>query len=206
MGFILLQLRFSAQRIAWSEALETAEAGINYYKWCLNNEVADQCQTEKDYLGPDGNAIGKFSLQVDSTAYCGELVQRRIVSTGWTKDYSQTKRKIKVLYARTSVAKYSYVVSDNVWVGSDHIIRGPYHSNGGIRMDGENQSLVTSAAPDGKWICTESFGCGPAGMASRGLGLGHCPDVCDIDANKNCVCPEFSPPLITATRTCSVFR
>jgi len=176
LGFILLQLKQSAQRVGWNESLHIAEAGVNYYRWCLNNGVEQNCLTEKDYFDPAGNPIGKFSLQISSTISCGETVQREIISTGWTNKYPQMKRKVSVLYARESVAKYSYILNDNVWIGSDHEIRGPYHSNGGIRMDGENQSLVTSAKED--WICTSSFGCSPCPTASG----------CWVEGS-NCVCP-----------------
>lgn len=176
LGFILFQLRHSAQRAAWNEAIHIAEAGLNYYRWCLNNEVEENCQTEKDYFDPAGNPVGKFSLQVSSTISCGETIQKEIISTGRTNSFPEVRRKIQALYARTSIAKYSYILNDNVWVGSDHEIRGPYHSNGGIRMDGENQSLVTSAKEN--WICTSSFGCSP------------CPTTagCQVEG-PNCVCP-----------------
>lgn len=176
LGFILLQLRQSAQRAAWNEALHIAEAGVNYYKWCLNNEIEDSCEAEKDYFDPLGNEIGHFSLESTSTVACGQTTQRSIISEGWTKNFPTIKRTISALYSRESIAKYSYVIKDNVWVGSDHEIRGPYLSNGGIRMDGENQSLVSSAQEE--WICTSSFGCS------------SCPisDGCYIDG-LNCVCP-----------------
>ena len=176
LGFILLQLRISAQKVAWNESLHIAEAGVNYYRWCLNNEVSQNCLTEKDYFDPAGNPIGKFSLQITPTISCGEMVQREIISTGWTDKFPQLKRKVSVLYARTSVAKYSYILNNNVWIGEDHEIRGPYHSNGGIRMDGENQSLVTSAKEN--WVCTSSFGCSPCPTANG----------CWIEG-ANCVCP-----------------
>lgn len=176
LGFILLQLRQSAQKVAWNEALEVAEAGANYYQWCINNDIEDQCQTEKDYFDPAGNLIGRFSLQVTSTSACGQTIQKKIVSTGWANNFPTLKRKVSILYARESVAKYSYILNDNVWIGSDHEIRGPYHSNGGVRMDGENQSLVTSGKEN--WICTSSFGCSP------------CPTTkgCWVQGS-NCVCP-----------------
>lgn len=157
LGFILMQLRYSHQKAAWNESLHIAEAGLNYYRWCLNNDVEQDCQTEKDYLDPAGNLRGHFSLQISSTVSCGEIIQKRIIAEGWTNKFPQIKRKVEALYARESVAKFSCVLNDNVWIGSDHEIRGPYHSNGGIRMDGENQSIVTSAQDN--WICTSSFGC-----------------------------------------------
>lgn len=175
-GFILLQMRQSSQKEAWNESLNVAEAGINYYRWCLNNEVEQNCQTEKDYFDAAGNLVGKFSLQITPTVSCGETTQRQIISTGWTNKFPQVKRKAGVLYGRTSVAKYTYILNDNVWIGSDHEIRGPYHSNGGIRMDGENQSLVTSA--QNEWICTSSFGCSSCPVSSG----------CRIQGS-NCVCP-----------------
>ena len=32
LGFTLLQLKQSDQRVAWAEALNIAEAGVNYYR------------------------------------------------------------------------------------------------------------------------------------------------------------------------------
>jgi len=186
LGFILLQLRQSAQKAAWSESLHIAEAGINYYRWCLNNEVETLCETEKDYFDTSGNRIGHFSLQSISTVSCGQTIQKKITSEGWTENFPNIKRKISVLYARESVAKYSYILNNNVWVGSDHEIRGPYQSNGGIRMDGENQSLVSSAKED--WICTSSFGCSTcpvsAGCYLEGSNC-MCPGVFTTTANSN---------------------
>jgi len=186
LGFILLQLRQSDQKVAWNESLEIAEAGVNYYRWCLNNGVEVNCQLQKDYFDPAGNKIGKFSLEITSTQACGQTIQKKIIATGQTDKFPNIKRKMSVLYARTSVAKYSYILNDNVWVGEDHEIRGPYHSNGGIRMDGENQSLVTSSKQE--WVCTASFGCGPKGFPGKGWGLGQCGDPCHLE-DKQCICP-----------------
>lgn len=159
LGFILLQLRQTAQKVAWHESLQIAEAGINYYRWCLNNEVEGSCQLERELKDIAEKSIGKVLLEITSSISCGTTTAREIVATGQTDKFPQVKRKIKVSYGRQSVAKYAYLLNDNVFAGQDREIRGPYHSNGGIRMDGENQSLVTSAQPT--WNCTESFGCSP---------------------------------------------
>lgn len=187
LSFILLQLRQANQRVSWNESFEIAEAGVNYYRWCLNNEVEQNCLIEKEYQDSNGNSIGKFSLQIDSTINCGKRISQKITSTGWTSKFPNIKRKIQITYGRESAAKYSYILNDNVWVGEDHIIRGPFHSNGGIRFDGTNQSIVSSAVES--WVCTKSFGCGPVGLPGRGLGLGVCPtDRCQV-INQQCVCP-----------------
>ncbi|MBI4359009.1 MAG: hypothetical protein HY577_00235 [Candidatus Nealsonbacteria bacterium] len=187
LGFILLQLRQSAQKVAWAESLEIAEAGIDFYRWCLNHNLVQTCQGERDYLDPAGNLSGRFSLQVDSSVACGQTIFSEARAEGWTIKYPQLKRKIKVFYGQPSIARYSYILNSDVWIGGDHEINGPYHSNGGIRMDGGNQSLMTSAKID--WICTATFGCGPKGFPARGLGLGMCPPQCQFDQDKNCVCP-----------------
>lgn len=195
LNFVLLQLSHASQRIAWNKALEIAETGINYYRWCLNNEVEEQCQTEKDYFDLAGNPIGKFSLEISSEISCGETIARKVVSTGWTDDFPDIKRKVSVLYARTSVAQFAYLLNDNVFAGADREIRGLYHSNGGIRMDGENQSLVTSAQES--WLCTSSFGCSsgscPTDCTPEGSSC-RCPGVFTTTANSNPDLFEFPVP------------
>jgi hypothetical protein len=42
LGFILLQLRQSQQKLAWENSLHIAEAGINYYRWHLNHTPKDE--------------------------------------------------------------------------------------------------------------------------------------------------------------------
>ncbi len=158
-SFVLNQFKISTQRLAWNEALHIAEAGLNYYRWCLNNEVEDSCLAENPYYGASGELLGHFSLDTQKVESCGLTIQDGIASTGWTERLPSTKRQVSALYARESVASYSYVLNSNVWIGSDHEIRGRYHSNGGIRFDGENQSIVSSALET--WTCTSSFGCDP---------------------------------------------
>lgn len=176
LGFILMQLSQSAKKTAWNEALHIAESGVNYYQWCLNNGIEDLCQTEKEYLDISGNPIGNFSLSINSFSSCGETVGKSINSIGWVSQFPETDREIRVLYGRESVAKFAYLLNDNVWAGADREIRGLYHSNGGIRMDGENQSLVSSSREE--WVCTSSFGCDVCPIS----------DDCWIESS-SCICP-----------------
>jgi hypothetical protein len=176
LNFILSQFKLSSEKIAFQESLNVAEAGANYYHWCINNNLEQDCLAEKDYFDPAGNLVGHFSLQSSSTFSCGQNIQKNIVSTGWTDRFPNVKRKIEILYARASVAKFSYILDNNVWVGSSQEIEGPYESNGGVRFDGTNESTVTSATDE--WVCTSSFGCSP------------CPtgNGCHI-ASSTCMCP-----------------
>jgi hypothetical protein len=174
--FILIQHEKTVKKVASEEAFQIAEAGVDYYKWCLNHGIEADCEDQKDYYDSEGNLLGTFFLDISSEISCGETISTNIYSTGWSKDHPLTKRKIGVLYGRASVAKYAYLLNNDVWAGSDREVRGLYHSNGGIRMDGENESLVSSSLPE--WVCTSSFGCD------------SCPvgDGCRVE-DSTCICP-----------------
>jgi len=176
LTFILIQHKVSVQNIAWEESLRVAESGIDYYKWCLNNGAEDQCQMQRNYYDQEGVLIGDFSLEVISDVSCGETISRRIYSTGRSSKYNDVERTLEVAYGRMSIAKFAYLLNDNVWAGPDRQIKGLYHSNGGIRMDGENQSLISSTLNE--WVCTSSFGCSTCPVSSG----------CRIEGS-NCICP-----------------
>ena len=160
-GFISMQLKQSRQKVAWEQALTIAEAGLNYYRWHLVHAPDDLSGGgEYEYNDPEGGIIGRYSLEIEGRQQCGKTTVVTIASTGWAEQFPGTKREIRVKYVRPSVAEFAYLLNDNVWAGADREIKGPYHSNGGIRMDGENKSLVTSAKET--WTCTGSFGCSPS--------------------------------------------
>lgn len=186
LSLLSLQLKEASQKAAWYESLEIAEAGIDYYKWCLNNEIEDQCLGEKEFYDLEGQLLGSFSITATSTESCGQTINRTIISTGRTDNFPNLERSIRVIYGRTSIAEYAYLINDNVWAGSDREIRGLYHSNGGIRMDGENQSLVTSSEEE--WVCTSSFGCDtcPTGSGCyQYYGTCYCPGIFTTTDNSN---------------------
>ena len=88
---------------------------------------------------------------------CGQTTSIDITSTGRPANDSSVSQTLVARYAQPTVAQYSYIVNDSVWAGGDRIINGPYHSNGGIRMDGTTNAPVTSSLSS--WTCTPSFGC-----------------------------------------------
>ena len=166
IGFIIIQSKVITQRVQYEQAGQIAEAGLNYYKWYLShypNDLTNGTGGPGPYVGvyndPEGGAIGEYSLEISSTNYCGEVVSIDVVSTGYTYKDPTVTRTISAHYARPSVAEYAYIINSNVWAGSDRVIVGPYHSNGGIRMDGTNNSVVTSG--QSTWTCNSSFGCSP---------------------------------------------
>lgn len=154
-GVVTSQMRAINRKLASQQAFQIAEAGVEFYKWCLNHQIS--CPTEKTYFNSAGVKIGTSTISEQIISQCGQIIQRKITVAGFTEKFPKIKREIEAIFAKPSIGKLSYVLNSNVWIGQDYEIRGPYHSNGGIRMDGENQSLVTSAVNE--WQCTSSFGC-----------------------------------------------
>lgn len=168
VGYIVGQSKVITQRVDMQRSIDIAEAGLNYYKWYLAHYPGDTTNGTgapgpyiHAYYDPEGAAIGEFSLDVNSTAFCGDVASIEVSSTGTLYDDPAIARTVTARYARPSVAEYSYIINSDVWAGSDRVIVGPYHSNGGIRMDGTNNSTVTSG--QSTWNCNSSFGCSPAG-------------------------------------------
>lgn len=146
------------------QALNIAEAGINYYRWHLAHAPDDfQDGTGQpgpyihDYNDPQGGTIGQFSLEITPPAEGSTVVT--ISSTGWTVKQTDIRRTLTVNYGKPSFGQYAFLHNANVWFGSGLEVLGQVHSNGGIRMDGENQSLVTSAKET--YLCGSETGCSP---------------------------------------------
>lgn len=165
LGFVVTQARQQSATVEKEQALAIAEAGINYAKWYLAHYPGDTTlgtttsPVVLPYEDSESGEIGMFSLAVTSTSYCGEVASIDIYSTGHTNNAPQVKRTVYGRYAQPTVAEYAYIINSNVWAGSDRTIVGPYHSNGGVRMDGTNNSTVTSGQET--WSCTSGFGCSP---------------------------------------------
>ena len=168
IGYLVTQVKVSEHRYQLEQASEIAEAGLNYYRWYLAhypNDVTNGTGLPgpytKVYNDPELGAIGEFSLAISSSTYCGDVASIEVTSTGHTYENPTLSRTISARYTQPTVAEYAYIINANVWAGDSQNFIGPYHSNQGIRMDGSNQSTVTSGL--NTWTCTSSFGCSPAG-------------------------------------------
>src|SRR3989338_9103372 len=80
-----------------------------------------------------------------------------IRSTGWTLTYPNLKRIVEIQYGIPSLTKFAFLTNNNVWFGQGEEVKGPLHSNGGERMEGEADSLVTSALET--YICGLEHDC-----------------------------------------------
>lgn len=167
IGYIVSQHQLLEERIYREQALEIAEAGLNYYKWYLAHNPGDVTNGTglpgpyvETYADPEGGDIGEFSLEIASSTFCGDVSSIGIISTGHTYVEPDVTRTVYARYAQPTVAEYAYIINSNVWAGADRTIIGPYHSNGYIRMDGENNSTVTSQQED--WVCdNDQLNCDP---------------------------------------------
>jgi len=164
IGFAIGQVQVVNARFEIQRATDIAEAGLNYYRWYLAHYPNDTTNGTglpgpyvRDYFDPEGVAIGRFSLEVSSSTFCGDVASIEVRSTGLTFSAPQYLRTVSARYVRPTVAEYAYIINTNVWAGPSRTIIGPYHSNGGIRMDGRNFSTVSSG--QATWNCTTGFGC-----------------------------------------------
>jgi hypothetical protein len=195
LGFILLQMRQSQQRVIWNEALQIAEAGVNYYRWRqahieeanpgtfwdgkdLNKAIcATHPERDPECNIYDFEGIGEFKLEVTLPSACSETV--KIKSSGWLSDYPDKSRAILARYGKKSLSQYVFLTDDKVWFkeeeGMTIEVGGKIHSNQGIRMDMANNSLVSSAKDN--WLCTPAYGCSP------------CPSDCEEVWWWWCYCP-----------------
>ena len=169
IGYLVTQVRVSEHRYQLEQASEIAEAGLNYYRWYLAHNPNDVTNGTglpgpytKVYNDPELGAVGEFSLAISSSTYCGDVASIEVTSTGRTYDNPILSRTISARYTQPTVAEYAFIVNSSVWAASSLSVVGPYHSNQGIRMDGTNQSTITSGLST--WTCTSTFGCSPAGI------------------------------------------
>jgi len=174
MNYTVSQFRMQVYLVEREQAREIAEAGINYYKWYLAHNEDDITHGTGlpgpyvfPYIDPELGAVGEFSLSITSTEFCGAVSSIGITSTGYTYADSNNQRTIYARYAKPTVAEFAYIINSNVWAGNDRTIIGPYHSNGGVRMDGTNNSTVTSG--QSTWDCNSAFGCNPRRANADGV-------------------------------------
>ncbi|HYE22959.1 MAG TPA: hypothetical protein VEA92_00730 [Candidatus Paceibacterota bacterium] len=165
-GYVLSQNEAQVRATGDAKAFSMAEAGLEYYHWYLAHNPGDITHGTGQpgpyvipYNDPEGGEAGEIALEVTGNLSCGQTTSIDIRSTGIPSDGSGAEKTVVGRYAQPTVAQFSYVLNDSVWAGEDRVINGPYHSNGGIRMDGTANAPVTSSLST--WLCTSSFGCSP---------------------------------------------
>ena len=159
-NFLVLQQKAGHDEVGREQALEAAEAGLEYYRWRLAHAPTDYLTTtniEQDVLDPQGGAIAHYVLTVTPPDACGSSVS--VISVGWSLAKPAIKRTLATQLGRPSLAQYAFINNNNVWFGPASNTLGPIHGNAGIRMDGTHNSLVTSAVAT--YQCGWAHGCNP---------------------------------------------
>lgn len=149
---------------AAKEALMIAEAGIQYYRWHLAHapdDFTDGTGLEgpyvHEYKDPQGDTLGTFSLTIIPPEPGSKIAT--IFSTGKSVK-SSTQRTVKALFGQPSYAQYSFLNNATSWFGSGLTVYGKVLSNGGIRQDGINTSIIQSAKET--YTCGTETGCSPS--------------------------------------------
>jgi hypothetical protein len=174
-GFAFEEAKYSNATLDREQALDSAEAGLEYYRWFLahfpgNTTNGTGTAGPYSYTVTDpetGKTSGNASITVTPNTQCGAIQSIDLTSVGTSILDSQYPRTLFARYMQPSVAGYSYLLNSNVHAGSDRQITGPYFSNGGIRMDGTNNSTVSSAVSS--WVCNSTYGCSPTQKNAPGV-------------------------------------
>lgn len=148
--FIYSYLNFQERKINEVKALNIAESGIEYYRWFLNhfpNDYSDGTGQSGPYVhtfqNRVGETIGEFALEISPIASGTYVV--RIRSTGKLYSLPPFEKIIKSTLGRQSIAKFAFLLDDNVRFGEGTTVYGEVHSNKGIRFDGTAYNLVKSS-------------------------------------------------------------
>lgn len=143
-------IRIAQTTLYKEQALQIAEAGIDYYRWHLAHnptDFKDGTGTNGPYThtfyDKDGNALGHYILTITPPITGSTIVT--IKSEGRVDKYPSIKRVIQTKLAIPSFAKYAIVANDYMRFGEGTEVFGPIHSNKGIRFDGLAHNLITSA-------------------------------------------------------------
>ncbi len=161
-GWAAISIKSGRETFYREQSFQTAEAGIDYYRWHLAHAPTDF----KDGTGiaglyvhlmkdKNGTTIGQFSLDITAPTTGSTLV--KIKSTGLTLADSSALRKIESKVAKPSIAKYAFAGNSNMRFGQGTEIFGPISSNGGIRFDGLAHNIITSGVTS--YTDTDSDAC-----------------------------------------------
>lgn len=168
-GYILAENKAQSATRIRAQAFSIAEAGLEAYRWRLAHFPNSLAAGTDSLVIPDpsGGTAGTAELTVSSNTSCGQILSVDIASKGIAAEDSSFPITLVARYAQPSVARYSYIVNDSVYAGPDRVINGPYHSNGGVRMDGTANAPITSSLES--WWCDKSFGCSEEGETVPGV-------------------------------------
>src|SRR3989344_7922743 len=159
---VTTEIKLIRSKVIRESALQIAEAGINYYQWRLAHFPTDY-QDGTGMAGPyvhdysdydTGVTIGQYSLEITPPAIGSTIVT--IKSTGWTNQDPGIKRVITAKFGTPSLALYTFLSNDVIWIGDTETVDGQLQANNGVRFDGIGNAPIQSAKLT--YICSTSQG------------------------------------------------
>lgn len=134
-------------------AFQMAEAGLNYARWRLAHNPEYFAAATDDVEDQFAGVLGSYSVTFGQPQPGSTVVQ--ITSVGRTVSQPARTVTLRARYGQPSLARYALIANEDLWYGGP--ISGAMHANGGIRMDGTSNSLVTSAKET--YACQPKHGC-----------------------------------------------
>ncbi len=159
--YVASNVQYSLTIRSREQAIQIAEAGIDFYRWYLAHNVegktASQIQAfwdggtaygvgtayEADYTDPSGATMGRYRIEV--TAPENGSTVAIVKSTGWTYKHPAVQRVVQVRLRRPSWSESAVLANDFMRFGAGTEVYGKIHSNAGIRFDGIAHNLITSS-------------------------------------------------------------
>lgn len=154
-SLLVSEHRVVQRSISTEQALQIAEGGINYYRWVLAHDPDNFDGVSSDFYSAGGDNLGHYVVTVEAPSNGSSIVT--LTATGWTHEYPNVQRELRVRYGKPSYTEYAFLTNSNVWFGDTEAVHGRLHSNGGIRMDGVVDSLATSIKET--YICGQEHDC-----------------------------------------------
>ena len=135
-------------------AFQLAEAGLNYGRWRLAHNPDYLVAETKAVADPWAGVLGEYEVSFERAGSSSVVT---VTSEGRTDALFSKTVTLQARYGQPSLASYSAIYNDDYWFGEGDVIQGAVHSNGGIRMDGVSNSIMTSARETYK--CRTVHGC-----------------------------------------------
>lgn len=144
-------------------AFQIAEAGLNYGRWRLAHDDQDFTSETREVTDQFAGTLGSYDISFSAPIPGSTIVM--LTAVGRTVSQADREVTLRARYGIPSLARYSSITNSDVWYSST--IQGPVHANGGIRMDGTSDSLMTSAQET--YACQPHHGCSSPFQTKPGI-------------------------------------
>ncbi len=159
-------------------AFQIAESGLNFARWRLAHDPDNYAAAVSTVDDQFAGNLGQYDLTFTAPDPGSTVVM--ITSVGVTATQPGRSVTLRARYGRPSLARFASITNSDVWYGG--IISGAVHSNGGIRMDGTSDSLMTSAQE--LYACQPHHGCSSPFETKNGVwGTGTTQELWEFPAS-----------------------